>query len=73
MNKLCLVAGTVVLLLSIVCIGGTVIEMAKGEYGLGAARFWGAAGFHAVSGVVAALLLAKGCQKDAPVSNEEQT
>jgi hypothetical protein len=53
----CLVGAVVLMGLSVVCIAATVVEMARGAYGMGSARFWEALVFHPVAGLCGLLLL----------------
>ena len=58
-----LVGAIVLFVLSIGCIAHTVVEMARGEYGMGSGRLWGAVAFHAVTAILASLLLHSACGK----------
>ena len=60
-----LIGAIVLFVLSIGCIAGTVVDMARGEYGMGAGRLWGAVVFHSVTAVLASLLLHNACGKAA--------
>jgi len=60
-----LVGAIVLFVLSIGCITVTVIEMARGEYGMGSAKLWGAVGFHVVTAILGVLLLQGACGKAA--------
>jgi hypothetical protein len=57
MQTLRLISGIILLALSLVCICDTVREMALGNYGMGAPRFWAAVVFHPGCGLIALALL----------------
>lgn len=66
-----LVVGAVLLLaLSVACIVSTVVEMARGAFGMGSWRFLGALVFHPLTGLAGLLLLHLACRrgKDAAAS-----
>ena len=73
MRKACLIGGSVLLALSIGCIGVTVVEMAGGVYGMGSVKFWGAAAFHALSALAAGMLVYKAQCPEGGAKREEQT
>ena len=58
-----LIGSIVVGLLSLICIGSTVYEVAIGKYAIMTGNFWGAAVFHGITAVVAVWLLLKAVGK----------
>ena len=59
MKAVCLILGAGLLIASLACITWTVVEVIRKDCGLGSARFWGAAAFHAVTATVACALLSE--------------
>ncbi len=59
MKKLYLIVSVILFAVSVLCIGSTVLEVIRGDYGMLAGGFWGPVAFHFVTAVVAGLLLVK--------------
>ena len=66
MKAVCLILGVGLLIASLACITWTVVEVIRKDCGLGSARFWGAAAFHAVTATVACALLSLARRRRAP-------
>lgn len=59
MNKAYLIVSIILFAISVLCIGSTVLEVIRGDYGMLAGDFWGPVVFHFVTAVVAGFLLVK--------------
>lgn len=72
MHKGLLVAAMVLLAVSLVCIIGTTVEVIRRDYAMATGKFAGAAVFHAVTALAAAILLAKAHPRKPPSEEEEE-
>ena len=59
MKKLPLVAGIVLLVVSVACIVSAVVSVINKTYTMGSAELWASVAFHAVTAVAGSLLLAR--------------
>jgi len=59
MNKAYLIVSIILFAISVLCIGSTVLEIIRGDYGMLTWDFWGPVAFHFVTAVVAGFLLVK--------------
>ncbi|MHC4985977.1 MAG: hypothetical protein ACYTFO_07460 [Planctomycetota bacterium] len=71
-----LLTAIVLLVVSLGCIGWSVVEVIRGDLGMWTARFLGAAAFHGVTAIIAAVLLGAvrgGCDICCKPSDETAT
>jgi len=59
MKKAYLIVSMILLVIAVLCIGATVREVIRGDYGMWTGDFWGAVAFHFVIAAVGCLLLVK--------------
>ena len=71
MHKGYLAGAIVLLVLSIGCIVGTVVEVIVGKYGMGSLQFWGGVVFHAATAVIAMALLVRAHPKPETPQEED--
>ena len=67
-----LIGSIILFVLSPVCIGTTVTQVIRREYGMGSLNFWGAVVFHVVTAIIAVLLLDRARSKKQSTNKEEQ-
>lgn len=59
MKILYLIGAILFILMSVTCIGNTVVEVCMGKYLIQTTNFWGSVAFHAVTGIIGIFLLTK--------------
>lgn len=72
MHKGRLIAAIVLFVVSFACIIGTTVEVIRGQTAMASGNFVGAVAFHAVTALVASILLAKAHPPKAASGEEEE-
>lgn len=67
-----LIGSIILFVLSLGCIGTTVTQVIRREFGLGSMNFWGAVVFHVVTAIIAVFLLDRARSKKQSTNKEEQ-